>query len=169
MVLLPEHVQIQTGGQIQSNSTQGKYLAVRNLQGKAAKKKGRGKPIDRLDIACSNRIALPKSVLKTCSQAWQEPSQDFQNSRPKLSQMWPEPYKSIQIRGTFWIVGTFSKRFKSLRNCIETTPQWHSKAAKKTLTSSPKMGKLGQSPHVSNEENTSIYPKHQRASFAFEP
>lgn len=135
----------------------------------AAKKKGRGKPIDRLDIACSNRIALPKSVLKTCSQAWQEPSQDFQNSRPKLSQMWPEPYKSIQIRGTFWIVGTFSKRFKSLRNYIEATPQWHSKAAKKTLTSSPKMGKLGQSPHVSNDENTSIYPKHQRASFAFEP
>ena len=69
----------------------------------------------RLDIACSNRIALPKSVLKTCSQAWQEPSQDFQNSHPKLSQMWPEPYKSIQIRGTFWIVGTFSERFKSLR------------------------------------------------------
>ena len=32
MVLLPEHVQIQTGGQIQSNSTQGKYLAVRDLQ-----------------------------------------------------------------------------------------------------------------------------------------
>lgn len=46
MVLLPEHVQIQTGGQIQSNSTQGKYLVVRNLQEcLAAKKKGRGKPI----------------------------------------------------------------------------------------------------------------------------
>lgn len=83
------------------------------------------------------------SLARTFSRFSEQPSEAFPDVAGTL-QIHPNPWNLLDSWNLLWKV--------QITTYIEATPQWHSQAAKKTLTSSPKMGKLGQSPHVSNDE-----------------